>query len=132
MNVKQLKIGNWVHHNVSIWSYRNNDGVISNFDDNFQWNESDWYALGECTLTEDCIEPILLTEDWLPKFGFSCETIQGNQNEFRVYTKGQFVYNTNHGWWINGKQIKVQPKYVHRLQNLYFETEDIELTLSVQ
>lgn len=78
----------------------------------------------------DYAKPIKITEDLLIKLGFSCETIPGNQNEFRVYTKGQFTFNTNHGWWINGKQIKVQPKYIHRLQNLYFETEDVELQLT--
>jgi len=71
----ELRIGNWVYHNPNIWSYRNDDGVISNYgefnSDCFQWEESDWYAIGECTLDfEKCIKPIQLTEEWLVKFGF--------------------------------------------------------------
>lgn len=121
MNTKELRIGNFVNdtddtfHIVSA-VYKN--GIEMEFNDLRYF------------IDEDVISPILLTEEWLPRFGFTCETIQGNQNEFRVYTKGQFVFNTNHGWWINGKSIKVQPKYVHRLQNLYFEIEDVELQLS--
>ena len=62
---KDLMIGNWVEHKPE-WSYRNND--CKSF--YFQWNERDWYGLGECTISIDNILPIKLTPDILVKCGF--------------------------------------------------------------
>jgi hypothetical protein len=63
----ELRIGNWVEHDDS-WCYRGEDVTV------FQWETSDWYALGECTLFLESIKPIPLTEEWLVKFGFIKET----------------------------------------------------------
>jgi hypothetical protein len=44
-----------------------------NFNDNFQWESRDWYALGECTLSLDAVEPIEITDEWLIAFAFKKE-----------------------------------------------------------
>jgi len=76
-------------------------------------------------------EPTPLTEEWLIKFGFSCETIQGNECKFRVYTKFGLVFNTIHGWWLFGAHIQnaVPLKYAHELQNLFFALTGSELII---
>ena len=77
------------------------------------------------------IKPIPLTEEWLIKFGFEPELKNKDSinGEFIVYWKYPFVFNTNHGWWLYSKQLKIQPEYVHQLQNLYFALTGEELTI---
>lgn len=74
------------------------------------------------------LKPILITEDWLIKFGFDLVVKEGNQGEFRVYQFNEITYNTNHGWWWK-HQLTVQPKYVHEFQNLFFTITGMELEL---
>lgn len=76
-------------------------------------------------------EPIPLTEEWLLKFGFSCEAKMGGDGvEFRVYHFDVLTFNTNHGWWYKVLRINDTPlEYVHQLQNFYFALTGEELTL---
>lgn len=62
----EIRNGNWFNHKAK-WSYRNSL-AIGTF--KFQWESRDWYALGECTLGLDDIEPIPLTEEVLVNCGF--------------------------------------------------------------
>jgi hypothetical protein len=66
---KEIKIGNWFHHNAN-WCYRRDENETKMKDFLFQWNDSDWYALGESTLFLENISPILITEEILLKCGF--------------------------------------------------------------
>jgi hypothetical protein len=81
----------------------------------------------------DYFSPIPLTEEWLLKFGFSCEVKISSQMgtdgvEFRVYNLGKFTFNTNHGWWYSVIHLRVTPlDYVHQIQNLYFALTGEEL-----
>lgn len=110
---KDLVVGNWFHHHVGLWSYRNDDGVISNFDDNFQWENSDWYALGECTLSLEAIEPIKLTDEWLDRFKLD----KGNGYPYR-FLNG-YLKMRNGVYFFKYYDIEVELPYVHDLQNLY-------------
>jgi hypothetical protein len=110
-----LKIGNYVHHKDN-WSYRQPKQDFNEFD--FTWSESDWYALGECTLSLDDIEPIPLTEEWLLRLGFN------------GWDKGNFTMVLSNGNFIEfGYVIAKNIKHVHQLQNLYFALTNEELTI---
>lgn len=111
----ELRIGNWVRHNDS-WCYRGEDVY------EFQWDESDWYALGECILDIENIEPIELTDEWLVKLGF-------NQEAFGdpVYFLDGFVVDLHEGEisWPNPVYKDSYchaecPEFVHQLQNIYY------------
>ena len=128
MEVNELRIGNWVYHNPSAWSYRNDDGVISNYSgfnkDCFKWEESDWYALGESTLDISIIHPIPLTEEWLVRFGFEL-----NANKYRT-NDSKLICHKMIDVKISGSKYNLKHiKYVHQLQNLYFALTGEELKL---
>lgn len=61
----EIRVGNWYKH-LPIWSYRNED--CKEF--YFQWEDRDWYAVGECTLSFDNIDDIPLSAEILEKCGF--------------------------------------------------------------
>jgi len=87
-------------------------------------------------------KPILLTEEWLLKFGFGTpkdfdkgywlETpVIGIekawlQPEVKMYLK---YNNFNIELWDYHCQFKIECKHVHQLQNLYFALTNKELTL---
>lgn len=125
----EIRIGNWFHHKKE-WSYRQDDD-IKEFD--FQFEPSDWFALGECTLFYENFEPILLTEEWLLKFGFNCKykSVHNHWNlgSFCIEQKSD---EDDFGNSIPQEQIfyynfQSEIKYVHQLQNLYFVLTEKEL-----
>lgn len=80
-------------------------------------------------------QPTPLTEKWLADFGFEkvvhASWATGQKVEYDVWALGEFTYNDiQKAWWVNGKILTVQPKYVHQLQNLYFALTGEELTLT--
>ena len=123
MKASELRLGNL----VSNMNPRHNDSVltIESIGDNHEVNVFyRKYLLSE-------LEPIPLTEEWLLKFGFSCEVkIGGDGIEFRVYHFDVLTFNTNHLWWYKVQRINDTPlEYVHQLQNFYFALTGKELTL---
>jgi hypothetical protein len=132
MDAKELRHGNWVHHNDN-WSNQNEDEKAHNF----QWDaESHWYWIGECCLNlEKDIEPIPLTEEWLEKLGFvskykSCHD-RWSLNGFAL---DQAPDEDDLGASIPAKQEfsydwRLEVKYVHQLQNLYFSIKQQELEI---
>lgn len=83
-------------------------------------------------------QPILLTEEWLLKFGFEKIRMESSPYEdgeytilsqmFTVYKKEPITHNSVHGWFINNhNQPKLNIKYVHQLQNLYYALTGEEL-----
>lgn len=81
---------------------------------------------GKYIWNEDAL-PIIITEEWLKKFGFTREEFRGNIGKYRVFKKGLFVYNSNSKWWYNDRQLPNHIKYIHQLQNLYFVLTNEEL-----
>lgn len=120
MEAKELRIGNWVKHKYS--------GVVS----------IDLHALSLVNIQSsekiDIIyQPILLTEEWLLKFGFEKRI---TENISIQYFTGENPITRD--WlfeilWLNGYEFPFyrngcfQIKYVHQLQNLYFALTNQEL-----
>jgi hypothetical protein len=145
--LNELRLGNLVRHKCSEWSYRNDDGVISNygnelFEDCFQWEDSDWYALLECTLPNDAFEPILLTPKILEHFGFikgEHRNICGAREDFYkgdVLALRICVINdiTKYMFdWFDplGREKYVEVKHLHQLQNIYYTFVGEEMDLKI-
>jgi len=81
------------------------------------------------------IKPIILTEKWLLRFGFSKEIFNAlyigkevNGKYFTLYTED----NINYYFFYESDGVKMKRKvdYVHQLQNLYFFLTDKELVLN--
>lgn len=131
---EELRLGNWVHHKDQ-WSYRQSDQDFKEFD--FQWDDRDWYAIGECTMNFEDVSPILLTEEWLLKVGFETSGWLGRW-QLQIENNGLIVCSDDFNeWWVysglgdsdsygfQGAHLK----YVHQLQNLYFALTNKELTI---
>lgn len=127
MKPEELRIGNWVRH-YSSWSYRQPDkGPMEEFD--FQWDDSDWYAMGECTMEIDKIKPIALTMDWLLKFGFVTDDITYWLYDYSEIQIGAFkgnVFIPLYEGSLN-RDLCAPVVYVHQLQNLYYALTGKEL-----
>lgn len=109
MKASELRIGNLIDNNGKVKSV-----VASDFLDR-KWL---------------CFEPIIITEDWLVKFGFK----KGHMIEYGDYTpyyKENFeaIYLTNHGFVYSPYRPsgEIPVKYIHQLQNLYFALTGEEL-----
>ena len=78
----------------------------------------------ECAWKKDKIKPVLLTEEWLVKFGFEKD---GHNFKMKGYT---FNLKTGNLWWHNKNLISLKSiTFVHQLQNLYFALTGEELTI---
>ena len=123
MKANELRIGNYIKFHNTITKVE----VFSIWDNLIQ---SDNFA--ERQLKD--FEPILLTEEWLLKFGFS------NREGFS-YNEWFIGFNPiTHDWmfdicWLVGHDYPFYRnghfaiKYVHQLQNLYFALTGEELTI---
>lgn len=141
IKAEELRIGNWVLHNEK-WSYR---GMPIPF----QWNENDWYALGECSMGLDCIDPIHISEEWLLKFGFTKDKKEGRYGyrysigfaDYRYVVERDFNEHVSHFFGIEYTDSPFEEdegrvhnfsydlKFVHELQNLIFAVQRVELKL---
>lgn len=130
IDLSQIRLGNWLH-----WSYRDNPSETGH---NFKWHMRDWYAIGECTLFEENIFPILLSEDILLKCGFILIT------DWNVKRHDGFSLLLDLGYLMlgvgvmggdvtlfdnNGCSCGVHIKYLHQLQNLYYSLTGEELKI---
>jgi len=115
LDVNVLMIGNWIKHDPSEWSYRNNDNVdLGNI--YFQWEDRDWVALGECTLPIEALSAIPLNEEILLKFeGF----LFIGDSHFKCYNINGMEINFIDDKWIEYVS-RVEIKYLHELQNIYY------------
>ena len=146
MTPSELRIGNWVRH-YDEWSYRQPDiGPFLKYD--FQWEDRDWYGVGESCMDIEKIQPVPITEEWLVKLNFEKETDQwridryNNPHESHVIydLKGSdqrssvhFISSTYGGfselnivYKYNTDTIR-DIQYIHQLQNLYFAINDKDL-----
>jgi len=115
LDVNVLMIGNWIKHDPSEWSYRNNDNVdLGNI--YFQWEDRDWVALNECTLSIEALSAIPLTEEILLK----CEgSLFIGDSHFKSYNINGMEINFIDDKWIEYVS-RVEIKYLHELQNIYY------------
>lgn len=114
MNINELRLGNYV---MDI----DND-ILPVTTDTFYW-------ISECVRNEDDYKPIELTEDILLKCGFISDEITFELNGFMLgwFKNNEFYYlPTNQISYRN----KIEIKYLHQLQNLYFAIIGSELNVS--
>jgi hypothetical protein len=71
------------------------------------------------------LDPIPLTEEWLLKFGFEITKNFQTKDRFQTHKKDGII-------WFEYGYIRVELKYVHELQNLYFALFGEELTIKQQ
>lgn len=95
------------------------------------------YAKDEITVVDDYetfygifkhpenYEPILLTEEWLLKFGWK----KSDLNIDTWWKPGWVINKDQEGNFFVSKDEKVVLKYIHQLQNIYFALTGKELTL---
>lgn len=82
------------------------------------------------------VDPIPLTEEWIKKAGFKQNT--NKLFDLKIFRKGiYFISISEKGNMFGFKQSADEQytpikelKYVHKLQNIYFELEDSELVFS--
>lgn len=108
MEAKELRVGNWVNPLNPI---------------QVEWNDLE---------IADTLEPILITEEWLTKFGFG-KLPTGSyplcmQNWCKSDSKNNsFIIETgSRGFILRGRDFFLN-KYVHQLQNIYYVLTGEEL-----
>ncbi len=105
MNINELRIGNFI--------YLYNELIT---------------ITAICYSFEDInkgITPILITEEWLLKFGFK-SLFNG-----AGYVKNNTEIGYNHnGFYIIASGLEI--KYIHQLQNLYFALTGEELSIKIE
>ena len=130
---EEIRIGNWFHH-LPTWSYRQPKNECDEF--YFQWNATDWYALGECTLDLDIIEPIELNPDILIKAAFE----KAKNDEVPYFggylidiTKGHKIRLRSYASWYTWESQFgiIEFRYLHQLQNLFFRLTGTELNINL-
>jgi hypothetical protein len=113
MESNELRIGNLVH------DYDEELIIVSGI------SYGDVYSskLGETPLAR--IKPILLTEEWLIKFGFEKKINEWMKNSIVLeYINNNLFFSAG-----LGLSLSVQIKQVHQLQNLYFALTGQELNI---
>lgn len=138
IDAKDIMIGNWFSHNGS-WNYCGHKGY-------FQFTESDWYAIGECTLFLEDVDYIPLSEEILLALGFEkvieeSEDFYGIEYHLQVNEDVFISYSEDFscGIWESKKRMEefgVLPKwenvkYVHGLQNLVWILTGQELEIKL-
>jgi len=71
------------------------------------------------------IKPIPLTEEWLIKFGFEVYEFDDKEKQYRI--NDRLLVVRNNVFYDYGSRVEL--KYVHQLQNLFFALTQKELTL---
>jgi hypothetical protein len=118
MDARELRISNFIYRNAG-----DEDVIVEvSYLSEFRIN----------SMNESFFHPILLTEEWLLSLGFT-ETILDLGIKTGEFYKGRIGL-----LWIPGStefQLKygtaitqLTVKYVHKLQNVYYELENKELT----
>jgi hypothetical protein len=123
----EIRIGNWFYHKPDVWSYRNEDGKGGEF----QWTAQDWYALGECTLDLEAIEPLDLNHKALIAFAF--KLMPNSSYYHKYYSERHYLsFSPRYDYieicvnMICGGKAKC--KYIHHIQNLWTDLTGEELT----
>lgn len=131
MEAKELRIGNY--YEASEFNRPNKTVVPQVKQISIDLIYSDEGYEGLIGRKPEDIKPILLTEEWLIKFGFEIKQT-GSNNEHWQYVEcklnPQFIIGNRKGYWsftpIWNKDYE-PIKYVHQLQNLYFALTGKEL-----
>ena len=127
MKSTELRIGNWVKYPHLIENVLHEfDSISGIFENNSVSIKSRPYT----AFTLDSVNPILLTEEWLMKFGFYETSRYGKYLEFNINQEQALrlpicKHSEKDFWYVLRGSVKIQ--YVHQLQNLYFALTGEEL-----
>jgi len=127
MKITELRIGNYVNR-------LGNPTTILGIQQSEKIGYVSTPLSGAVTINQ--IEPTLLTEEWLLKFGFKQGDNKSKSDCFYEIPVGGsgFFINPNNGvvWIERGSNIFNNPaliEYVHQLQNIYFALTGEELQI---
>lgn len=124
IDAKDIMVGNWFQHNAN-WCFRSPEDVKPFL---FQWEERDWYALGECTMSLDDVSPIPLSPDILEKAGFKYMGYG-----YKNLDHWRFFVSYHQGFHVCCEPEHTVPlckcEHVHQLQNLYYSLTNQELNI---
>lgn len=119
----EIRCGNYFTHNEN-WNSFGHKGL-------FKWTSYEWYLLGECRIDLEDVSPVLLSEDILLKSGF----LKKNNGIETHLCFGRFYWcsscPTNIYIEYYSGEIEVECKYLHQLQNLYFDVTNEELEINI-
>jgi hypothetical protein len=129
MEVNEVRIGNYYQHNEKVEKVTPN--VIEAL---WEFEDRKW------------IKPILLTEEWLLKFGFEKDGIAYSKNIDLFGGGKKLSFSGDYLYIIDSEKQNTIPTdiitmwnkdikknfYVHQLQNLYFALTGEELTIKKQ
>lgn len=130
MKASELRIGNLVKVPQDVGYFNCKIVSLEQFVCRVNLKNEDYY------LYYDEIEPRQLVEGWLIKFGFKARLVEAykpywvwelSASDGSVFTllapEGEITYESG--------DLTVRIEHVHRLQNLYFELKDEELTFEL-
>ena len=122
INVNELRIGNILSINGNAYVFDLSD-FHSLYENIKNYGALDLYPW----------EPIILTQDWMVKFGFmlcdeSCTESKSQSDWYWVDSQLPFAID-NINWKL--QKTKINIKYVHQLQNLYFTLTGKELKIKI-
>ncbi|MFP3835370.1 hypothetical protein [Chryseobacterium sp. SIMBA_028] len=124
---KELKIGNYMMAGsllTQVTTINRNNFIVTELetsDGEFNYNSD------QCN-----INPVILTEEWLIKFGFEKREVYMLGVKYDGWLNFSFHLDINHikntyfYHWMGGN---IEVKHVHQLQNLYFALTGEELTV---
>jgi hypothetical protein len=143
MKATELRIGNFVNQ-IESW---NDEDVLPKV---IQWDESNWYRIGESIEFLEWFEPITLSEKWLINFGFYKKepSRYGNKFTYLMADWGFTIENSfEEGKWFFGHEYYdsnnedenyvsmhfcYDLKFVHTLQNIIHSLTGQELEYKKQ
>jgi hypothetical protein len=114
----EIRIGNWVEHNAN-WSYRSPAEIKPFY---FQWEDRDWFALGECLISFEDISPILLTPEILVKMGFENDSFITREfyKDGDCNLKAINHYENGFLFIFTFMEAGCMLKYLHEFQDWYY------------
>ena len=133
LTVSELRIGNYllidgIAQKVEAFMPNENE-VKFNKGDYFKISfEHHKHNLTYETASDENVEPIPLTEEWLLKFGFNKRKIYFELGKLAISLNG-IEYDNGRTYFNSWTILEKQPEYVHQLQNLYFALTNEELII---
>jgi hypothetical protein len=125
LKANELRIGNY-------YMFADSDGIVCRQVKEIKHNQFGLLSDYDGVNFEIC-RPLNITEEWLPKFGF---TIKDTQYAYlNLPNKGAYIYINHNGTGIALENDEfelsypIELKYIHQLQNLYFALTNTELTI---
>jgi hypothetical protein len=129
MDVKELRIGNWIQSRGYERQVREvyTNRVLITKTPHLTLN----YIEEKTGIHIKSIEPIPLTEEWLIKYGFKYDGHTYYSKKIDKDTQFSIIVDIGRekGYLVNIGIKLIKLDYVHKLQNLYFELRDEELTM---